>query len=188
MKTDLDFSDVDFDDFPTFKEPPKAVKDKRAKRKKQTAEDFTPPKLVNEMLDKLPEEVWSENKTFCDPACGNGNMLIEVLKRKLSKGHDPLKALNTIYGTDIMGDNIRECRLRLIKVIANHVKANKLTPPNRIELIKILWRNITCTPLRKYKNGSLDYHFNFNHAVSDHMASRIFKMISRDKLIEKVSV
>lgn len=162
--------------------------DKRQKRRKQSAEDFTPPFLVNQMLDKLPEETWQEDKTFCDPACGNGNMLVEVIKRKLSKNHNPIKALSTVYGCDIMPDNIKECRLRLLKIIVNHYKQNKLPSPNRIELIKILWQNIICTPLRKYPNGSLDYNFNFTHVVSDHMAQRIYNMICKNKLIDKVSV
>ena len=62
---------------------------KREKRNNRTAEVFTPPSLVNEMLDKLPPEVWQPEKTWCDPACGNGNMLLEVLRRKLGKGHEP---------------------------------------------------------------------------------------------------
>ena len=48
----------------------------RKARQKQTAEIFTPDYLVNEMLDQLPKTVWEENKTFCDPACGNGQFLI----------------------------------------------------------------------------------------------------------------
>jgi len=55
-------------------------------RIKRTAEIFTPAFLVNEILDKLTEygpEIWNEEKTFLDPACGNGNFLIEILKRKL---------------------------------------------------------------------------------------------------------
>jgi len=50
----------------------------RKERRKQTAEDFTPPELVNEMLDKLPSEVFIEpSKTLCDPAAGNGTSLLK---------------------------------------------------------------------------------------------------------------
>src|ERR1035437_5515752 len=91
---------------------------RRQKRKKSTAEEFTPLPLVNEMLDKLTKEVWQEGKTYCDPACGNGNFLVEVLKRKLNNHHNALQALQTIYGVDIMQDNIKECRLRLLKLIS----------------------------------------------------------------------
>lgn len=49
-------------------------------------EVFTPPELINEMLDKLPFNTWSDKtKTFFDPAAGRGNFPIEVIKR-LFKG------------------------------------------------------------------------------------------------------
>ena len=132
----------------------------RTHRVKQTAEIFTPPKLVNEMLDKLPDEVWEESKTFCDPACGDGNMLVEVLKRKLEKGHDPLKALCTIYGTDIMKDNIDECRERLWRIV---LEKSVLTA----EHIRVVVNNIRCTPISHYPNGSLDYDFSFKNNIRD---------------------
>ena len=45
-------------------------------------EVFTPPELINEMLDQLPTELWSDKtKTWFDPASGNGNFHIIVLKR-----------------------------------------------------------------------------------------------------------
>lgn len=164
--------------------------EKRQARRKQTAEDFTPLTLVNEMLDKLPKEVWSDNKTFCDPACGNGNMLIEVLKRKLSFKHNPIEALKTIYGTDIMIDNIKECRLRLLKVIVEHSHKHKSPIPDRLEMIKILGKNIVCTPLDKYKNGSLDYNFEFNETPRNYCywVKQGLEKIRREKLLETVSV
>ena len=60
---------------------------KREHRSKRNAEVFTPPTLVKQMLDKLPEQLWEDGKTFCDPACGNGNFLIAILWRKLELGH-----------------------------------------------------------------------------------------------------
>ncbi len=83
----------------------KKNENKREKRRKQTAEVFTPNKLVNEMLDKLSDcsnnSVWKEGKTFCDPACGNGNFLVWVLLIKISKGHNPTEAIKAIHGLDI---------------------------------------------------------------------------------------
>lgn len=140
-----------------------SIEQKRKARKKQTAEDFTPAWLVNQMLDKLNEygkESWEPNKTFLDPACGNGNILVEVLKRKLSLGHDPTEALKSVYGVDIMDDNIKECRLRLLKVIHDSGKEIEL------EHIKTVFTNIVVTRLSKYKNGSLDYDFKFENKVS----------------------
>lgn len=87
---------------------------KSKKRVKEKGEVFTPPSLVNEMLDQLPPETWQPNKTFLDPACGNGNMLVEVVRRKIEKGHCPIQAISTTYGIDIMEDNIKECKERLL--------------------------------------------------------------------------
>ena len=139
------------------------MSDKRQKRKKQTAEDFTPSWLTNQMLDKLNEygpESWEEGKTFLDPACGNGNMLIEVLKRKIELGHDPFISLKSIYGVDIMGDNIRECRLRLLKIMKDN--GVDIT----IDMIKATFNNIVVTRLSRFKNGSLDYDFKFRNTAS----------------------
>tara|TARA_R110001592_G_scaffold337910_1_gene624726 strand:- start:20 stop:472 length:453 start_codon:yes stop_codon:yes gene_type:complete len=86
-------------------------------RIKQTGEVFTPLHLVNNMLDKLPENQWSDqSKTFIDPSCGNGNFLVEVVRRKIESGAQPLQALMTTYGVDIMPDNITECQQRLVRV------------------------------------------------------------------------
>jgi len=90
---------------------------KSQERIKQTGEVFTPPELVNEMLDKLPEDQWTDpSKTFIDPACGSGNFLVEVVRRKIESGAQPLHALMTTYGADIMPDNITECQQRLVRV------------------------------------------------------------------------
>jgi hypothetical protein len=55
----------------------------RQARCKKTAEIFTPAWLVNEMLDAFPAVAWNKGKNFCDPACGNGNILIEILWHNL---------------------------------------------------------------------------------------------------------
>ena len=90
----------------------------RQQRKKGTAEEFTPPELVNEMLDKLPPEVWIDpTKTFIDPAGGNGNFVIEVLKRKLKNNHTPLQALSTIYSVELLQDNVEEMKQRLLDLL-----------------------------------------------------------------------
>lgn len=86
-------------------------------RVKSLGEVFTPSSLVNEMLDRLPESVWSDpDKTFADcTGCGTGNFLVEVVRRKVNAGLSPLRALETTYGVDIMEDNVSECRKRLLK-------------------------------------------------------------------------
>lgn len=83
-------------------------------RKKELGEVFTPPALVNEMLDHLPPEVWIDpNKTFIDPSgCGNGNFLIGI-KDRLLQYHQLDNILPRVFGVDIMEDNCIETILRL---------------------------------------------------------------------------
>ena len=98
----------------------------RQKRVKQTAEVFTPSSLTNEILDKLPPEVWEPSRTFCDPAAGNGNILLEILKRKLSHGHAPLEAISSIWGVDLMADNVQECKERLLELVPTCKEAKEI--------------------------------------------------------------
>ena len=84
-------------------------------RKNKFGEVFTPKELVNRMLDKLPQdELFNPTKTIGDiSGCGNGNFLVEVLNRRLKAGTNHKDALKTIYGVDIMEDNVQECKERL---------------------------------------------------------------------------
>jgi type I restriction-modification system DNA methylase subunit len=84
-------------------------------RVKATGEVFTPTPLVQEILDKLDPELFKDpSKTFIDPACGDGQFLGEVLIRKIKNGIDFEIALSTIYGVDLMQDNVDLCRERLL--------------------------------------------------------------------------
>jgi hypothetical protein len=117
-------------------------------RKKQYGEIFTPPDLVNEMLDKIPGfERNPDKKTVMDPACGNGNFLIEALDRKLKTGCKPSLCLATIFGMDILPDNVLACRQRLLEV------AGSCDP---ISLI-IVSRNIRCDDALKADTTDPEY-------------------------------
>jgi hypothetical protein len=86
-----------------------------AVRVKATGEVFTPTELVQEILDTLPQELFSDpTKTFLDPSCGDGQFLGEILIRKIENGSTFEQALQTIYGTDLMIDNVDLCRERLL--------------------------------------------------------------------------
>ena len=90
---------------------------KSKKRVKEFAEVFTPDFIVKDMCDLIPQEVWENiTSTFLEPACGNGNFLVEIYARKLERCKDEkdgLKALASIVGIDIQQDNVDESRLRL---------------------------------------------------------------------------
>ena len=111
-------------------------------RIKRNGEIFTPTKLVQEMLDQLPAEVFSDpEKTYCDPSCGDGQFLSEVVIRKLEHGSTLEKALSTTYGVELMRDNVELCRERLLC--------------GREEFRHIVTRNIVCHDFLTY-----DHSFN----------------------------
>ena len=84
-------------------------------RTKATGEVFTPTPLVQEILDQLPQESFTDpTKTFLDPSCGDGQFLSEVLIRKLEHDIPFEQALSTIYGVDLMPDNVKICQDRLL--------------------------------------------------------------------------
>ena len=83
-------------------------------RVRVTGEVFTRRELVNEMLDRLDPDLFCDpDKTFLDPACGDGEFLAGALYRKLKNGIGFELALSRIYGVDIMRDNVMLCRERL---------------------------------------------------------------------------
>lgn len=102
--------------------------DKPIKSKQRVAdygEVLTPPHIVNAMLDLVKQETERIESRFLEPACGTGNFLVEVLRRKLSVVERRYRrsqldyeryavlAVSSLYGIDILEDNVEECRQRL---------------------------------------------------------------------------
>lgn len=84
-------------------------------RVKATGEVFTPTPLVQEILEKISLDQFQDpSKTFLDNSCGDGQFLGEVLIRKMENGSTFEQALGTIYGVDLMIDNVDLCRERLL--------------------------------------------------------------------------
>jgi hypothetical protein len=91
-------------------------------------EVFTPPWLVESMLDLVKAESERIDSRFLEPACGSGNFVVPVLRRKLStvelkygraefeKRHYALFGLMCIYGIELLGDNVAECRENMLEV------------------------------------------------------------------------
>ena len=95
-------------------------------------EVFTAEREVNAMLDLVKQETERIDSTFLEPACGTGNFLVEILRRKLAvvrreyyprRGscHDYelhcIKAVMSIYGVDLLQDNVEACQERLCSVL-----------------------------------------------------------------------
>lgn len=107
------------------------------KRVADHGEVFTPPWLVNAMLDLAKEETDRIDSRFLEPACGSGNFLIRVLQRKLAaveikfgksefeKKHYALLGLMCIYGIELLEDNIAECRANLIEIFSDYLGLDK---------------------------------------------------------------
>lgn len=116
--------------------------DRDRARVKATGEVFTPTSLVDEVLNKLPTNQFIDpRKTFLDNSCGDGQFLGEVLIRKMENGSTFEQALSTVYGVDLMQDNVNLCRERLLC--------------GQDHLRHIVERNIVC-------HDALTYDYSFN--------------------------
>ena len=121
-------------------------------RVKATGEVFTPTNLVIHVLNKMeqntPDLFKNPTKTFIDNSAGDAQWLGEVLIRKVENGIDFETALSTIYGVDLMEDNVELCRERLLC--------------GREDLRHILERNIVCADALRYH-----YRFDGSHPYDD---------------------
>lgn len=141
----------------------KQVKSK--KRVQDHGEVFTNPREVKAMLDMVKNESERIDSRVLEPACGTGNFVTEVLRRKMKtvkktaipRGRKTVSvsdyerlsvlAIGCIYGIDIMIDNVIECRKRLYDIwYESFVKDCKQEPDKDLcdAIIFILSRNILC--------------------------------------------
>src|SRR3989339_2270397 len=102
-------------------------------------EVFTPPWMVEAMLDLVQGETERIDSRFLEPACGSGNFLVQILRRKLAavelrygrsefeKRHFALHGLMCVYGVELLPDNIVECRGNLLEIFAEYLD---LTEPD----------------------------------------------------------
>jgi hypothetical protein len=97
-------------------------------------EVFTPAWMVEAMLDLVKGETERIDSRFLEPACGDGNFLVQVLRRKLAavelkygksdfeKKHYALLALMCIYAIELLPDNIAKCRDNLLAIFSEYLK------------------------------------------------------------------
>jgi len=96
-------------------------------------EVFTPAWMVEAMLDLVKDETERIDSRFLEPACGSGNFLVQVLRRKLTavelkyghsdfdRQHYALLGLMCIYGIELLADNIAECRANVLDVFTAYL-------------------------------------------------------------------
>jgi hypothetical protein len=134
------------------------VQVKSKERVTDHGEVFTSHREVNAMLDLIKQETENIDSRFLEPACGTGNFLVEILRRKLTiverryaknqieYERYAIAALCSIYGVEKMVDNAKECRLRILAVFT-HFYINNFKKA-KTEFLKvaefILSRNILC--------------------------------------------
>ena len=111
-------------------------------RVRDLAEVFTHQGEVDAMLDLVPDAFTAIDIKFLEPACGSGNFLVEILRRKLTLvqketcstqeqyEHELLRVAASIYGVDISPENIIEARARMAHILLEHFQmdANTVEP------------------------------------------------------------
>jgi len=111
------------------------------------------------MLDLVKQETLRIDSRFLEPACGTGNFLVEILRRKLAVVEKKYKrkqpdfekysvvAISSIYGVDILDDNVKECRSRLFTIFDEKYTSmykKKVKDNVRASIQYILEKNIVC--------------------------------------------
>ena len=132
---------------------------KSKERVRERGEVFTAEREVKAMCDLVKDETERIDSRFLEPACGDGNFLAEILTRKLEVVKRKYKkstldyeknavlAISSVYGVDIMQDNVLACRDRLFKIWDKEYKAvcKKDCNDQTRESVKfILTKNIVC--------------------------------------------
>ena len=109
---------------------------KSTERVRDHGEVFTPSWMVEDMLDLVKTESERIDSRFLEPACGSGNFLKSVIKRKLAtvqsrygksdfeRRHYALFALMCIYGIELLEDNVKECRESLLAIFSEYLRVN----------------------------------------------------------------
>jgi hypothetical protein len=113
-------------------EPESLVKSK--KRVADHGEVFTPAWLVDRMIGLVKDQSERIDSRFLEPACGSGNFLTQVLAKKLKVAsdrykksefehqHHALLGLMSIYGIELLEDNVYECRQNLLDIFSENLK------------------------------------------------------------------
>ena len=132
---------------------------KSRQRVQDHGEVFTNEREVNAMLDMVDDECSRIESRFLEPACGDGNFLAEVLRRKLAVAKRrygrsvsdyecaAFIVVSSVYGVDILEDNCEACRKRLHGILVEEYGRVCKKRYNRpfLDAVKfVLDRNILC--------------------------------------------
>jgi hypothetical protein len=110
---------------------------KSKKRVADHGEVFTPAWMVEAMLDVVKAESERIDARVLEPACGSGNFLVAVLRRKLAaveikfgrsdfeKRHYALLGLMCLYGIELLDDNIAECHQNVLEILVDYLRIDE---------------------------------------------------------------
>lgn len=177
------------------------MSEQQVKSKERVAdhgEVYTAEREVNAMLDLVKEETERIESRFLEPACGNGNFLAEILQRKLNVVDTLYKkspfewetysvlAISSVYGVDILQDNVQECRERLFTLWEKaYKKAVKKAPDEDLQetIQHILKHNILCGDAltMKQNNGQPIIFSQWDMVMGSKFKRRDYRL---DELIE----
>ena len=128
------------------------VNDVRKKRRKSSEcnkgsqEYFTPYSIVKRMCDKIPDEDWADpTKTFLESSFGNGQFVVYIVWNRIQHGVDWETTLKTLYGVELMTDNVLECHDRVIDLLTKlNIDFDEHTAR------KIMKENLVCSDFFKW--------------------------------------
>ena len=113
----------------------------RRKDNESTQEFFTPYEIVKQMADKIPDSTWQDpTKTFLEPSFGNGQFIVYIVYRRINSGIGWKTVLSTLYGVELMQDNVDECKERVLDLLDKmNIKYDKS------QAMKIMNKNLVCS-------------------------------------------
>ena len=119
---------------------------RRKNSKVNTQEFFTPYSIVKRMCDKIPDDDWADpTKTFLESSFGNGQFVVYIVWNRIQHGIDWETALKTLYGVELMADNVIETQDRVIDLLAKlGIEFDERTAR------KIMKKNLVCSDFFKW--------------------------------------
>ena len=140
------------------------------KRIKDYGEVFTQKREVDSILNLVKNETLNLESRFLEPACGDGNFLVEILSRKISILNSRFKkdkidfernsiiALSSLYGIDILSDNIEKLNIRLLDIFIKNYQDNfgEINPDFLKSIKYILKKNLKFGDALNYKIPNSD--------------------------------
>lgn len=112
------------------------------KTRKKLGQFWTPEEIIIKMMDKIPEDTWKDpTKTFLDPTMGSGNIIIEMLKRRINEYNiDPKQALQTTYGIEIDVSTYYQALIRISDFMENYIDIDD-------EIYELIRNNFVCSDI-----------------------------------------